>query len=429
MIIQSNRRRNSGTWQLLSPVGICVVLVWLGQPSFLFGQQPPARVVVGKVFTKELNPTQQFVATVLPSKKTTIGSAVDGRVAERFFDVGDRVKKDRPLFQLLTKTIGLELEVAQAELRLRKKELEEMKNGSRPSVIDQAKAKMLAAEAYRDYTRSEFERLKKLKDANAIPQKGLDEAASNYEQAEQTFLDLQAAYKLVNEGPRAEQIEQAEATVAIQEARIEQIKDRISKYTIASRFNGYVVNQHVEVGAWVRVGEPLVDVVALDEIELQAFVGEESVPHIEPGAEVRFAVPALPGKTFTGTVKNVVPQADAKSRTFPVLIRAANELVDETPELKSGFLARVELPVGPIRETLLVSKDAIVLGGPSPLVYRVDAGTNDDPSIAVPVPVELGSAQGNLIEVTGELAQGQSVVIEGNERLRPQQEVVVVSVK
>jgi multidrug efflux pump subunit AcrA (membrane-fusion protein) len=89
----------------------------------------------------------------------------------------------------------------------------------------------------------------------------------------------------------------------------------------------------------------------------------------------------------------------------------------------------VTLPVGKPELSLLVSKDAVVLGGPSPLVYAVIPDPKDPKVGKVrPVPVELGVADGGQIQVRGALKVGEQVVVRGNERLRPDQEVKIVEV-
>jgi RND family efflux transporter MFP subunit len=154
-----------------------------------------------------------------------------------------------------------------------------------------------------------------------------------------------------------------------------------------------------------------------------AHVVEQYVPHIRAGMAVNLEVPALGETPLSGVVSAVVPQADVQARTFPVKLRVKNEISDDGPLLKSGMLARVLLPTGRSQMATLVYKDALVLGGPQPVVYVVDAAPNAKQGKARPVSVELGTAQGNMIQVTGGLQAGQFVVVQGNERLRPGQDV------
>jgi RND family efflux transporter MFP subunit len=128
---------------------------------------------------------------------------------------------------------------------------------------------------------------------------------------------------------------------------------------------------------------------------------------------------------FTGQVAFVVPQADVRTRTFPVKIRVKNEITDRGPLLSSGMYARVTLPTGEKQQALLVPKDALVLGGPQPMVYVVDTVDARQGKVKS-VPVELGVASGHLIQVKGPLEPGKMVVVQGNERLRPGQDVTIV---
>ena len=363
----------------------------------------------------------------MPYKSATIGSAVDGRVADFPVNEGDAVKKGQPLAQLLTATIELELKAEEAELTFGKAELEELENGSRPEEIEQASAVMLAAKAAMDYQQTRRKRLNELFTRNAVNEDEMQLVVSQSVKAEQMFAEYRAAHKLAVDGPRPERIAQARARVAVQQARVDKLKDQIKKHTIVSPFDGFVVAEHTEVGQWVKQGELVAQVVALHEVEILAHVLENQVPHVKIGMSVHVEVPALPQQLFTGTVVRVVPQADLRSRTFPVKVRVENEISEDGPLLKSGMLARATLPTGAKRRALLVPKDALVLGGPSPVVYVVDtAQGNARTGKARPVPVRTGVADGRLIQVEGELSRGQLVVVRGNERLRPGQEVSVV---
>jgi RND family efflux transporter MFP subunit len=245
-------------------------------------------------------------------------------------------------------------------------------------------------------------------------------------EAEGARLEARAAHELAVAGPRAETIAQAEAEVAVQRAVAERLRDQVQKHTVIARFAGYVVAEHTEEGAWVSRGGPVAEVVALDEVEVIAQVVEGDVPFIVPGQEVEVEVTALPGESFRGEVVVTVPQADSRSRTFPVKVRVKNRVRDGGPLLKPGMLARVTLPVGAQQTATLAPKDAVVLGGRSPVVFVVDSsGDVGSEGKARAVPVELGAASGSLIQVSGELRPGERVVVEGNERLRPDQPVRV----
>jgi len=85
------------------------------------------------------------------------------------------------------------------------------------------------------------------------------------------------------------------------------------------------------------------------------------------------------------------------------------------------MFARVTLSVGKPTPCVLVPKDAVVLGGPSPMVL-IAAAAGEKTTVR-PAPVQLGPAQGAWIAAFGDLKEGEQVIVEGNERVRPGQEI------
>jgi RND family efflux transporter MFP subunit len=423
--------------KLRRPAALCVsvaVALIAGTAGAQFG---PAPVVVVKAVEQEVSSGETFVGTVRPLMRATIGSAVDGRVIEFPISVGDRVSEGDTLAQLLTDTISLEVAAAEAELQLRKEELAELQNGSLPEEIEQARARMEAADALKAYLAAKRARMERLREGNAASEDVLQESISASLAADETFLESKAAWELAVQGPRAERIAQAQARVTLQQAMTDKLRDQLNKHTVITRFAGYVTQELTEIGAWVARGDPVAEVVALDTVEIEAFVLDQHVGYVVEGEDVQVRIPALPDRLFTGKVSAVVPQSDAQTRTFPVRVQVANEIVEEHPVIKAGMLARVTLQTGAVQKGILVPKDSIVLGGPTPLVFiAVPDAKDPKQTIAQPIPVEIGVATGEKLQVlpttavqAAFLKPGDQVVVLGNERLRPGQAIIVSEVR
>lgn len=436
--------------RLRSAVGIMLVAItvaadgaWAQGPN-----RPPPPVVVAKVVKKEVASGQTYVATVMPSKRSAVGSAVDGRVTNYPVNVGDRVKKGDTLCQLLTETINLQIAAAEAEMRLRESELEELKNGSRDEEKSQAEARMQAAASTRDFAGRRLKRATQLaSQGQTITQEQLEEFQSAATTAERIYHAAHQEHQLTLKGPRPERIAQAQAKLDNQRELVRQLQDQQKKHTMIAPFDGYIVQEGTEVGEWVTRGQVVATVIALDEIEIEAHVLDSQIDPIRVGMPVRVEVTALKQPLYVGEVARVSSQGDLKSRTFPVSIRVKNVIREDNPTLKAGMVARVTLPVGLPHEAVVVPKDSIVFGGTAPVVYVVGplpppaappggATPKGNPPAAAapsgsplegvrPVRVELGVADGSKIEVVGELADGDRVVVLGNERLFPGQPVRV----
>lgn len=385
-----------------------------------------ASVVVAPVIEREVNVGHRVVGTVMPVQSSTVGSAVDGRVLEFLINVGDAVRKDQPLARLRTGTLEIELRAAQAELKLRQEELRELQNGSRPQEVSEARARMLAATAVHKNALTQLKRIEQLVQRQAINPTDLDDATERAEAAGQSLLALQAALERIEIGPREEQIAQAQARVALQDAQVQLIEDRILKYTIHAPFDGYVTAEHTEVGEWVSSADPIADVIALKQVEVLCNVPAEQAVRLQRGRDVRVEFQELPGEVFTGQIDQIVPIADNRTRTFPVNIRLENRTQDDRPVLLAGMLARAILPTGDRTIMPLVPKDSLVLNASRRYVFVVESSGSDASSATVrSVPVTLGVADAGLIQVEGQLRAGDRVVVRGNERLQDGQDVSV----
>ena len=167
-------------------------------------------------------------------------------------------------------------------------------------------------------------------------------------------------------------------------------------------FDGYIASENSQRGEWVSRSQVVATVIELDVVEVETPVVEDVAVRLTLGAEARVEIPALADRTFVGVISKIVPQADARSRSIPVFVRLDNEFVDDQPVIRSGMFARVTLPAGMREQVTLAPKDAIVLGGPTPMVYVVvPPAAEGEPPTVQPVPVQLGVTDAGWIQIIG----------------------------
>ena len=269
-----------------------------------------------------------------------------------------------------------------------------------------------------------------------------DLALSQAQAANQAFLAAQADFDLAEQGNRAEQIEQSRARMEGAKEQVNLLEDRLEKYSIKAPFDGYVVAEHTEVGEWVKSGDPIFEIISVDPMEVTVNVPERYLPGLQKvmanghasgtATQAVVHVDAIGFEPFAGTVEQVVPQADLRSRPFPVKVHLPNESLGQSHRFAAGMLAHVRLPVGQERQGTLVPKDALVLGDVKPAIFIgvTDATTKE--TVARRIPVEMGLSHQGLVQVTSllptlPLQAGQMVIVRGNERLRDGQPVRIVS--
>lgn len=399
--------------------------------SAAWAQLGPALVSVAPVVERQnVEAGHVFVGSVHPWRRAAIGSSLDGRVIEFLVNAGDPVKELQPLAKLLTGQIDPQIAAAKADLKLKQEELNELRNGSRPEEIREAKAKAASAHALYEYLQSRLQRTKSLFERGAVAEEIMQDDVSKSLAGAQAYEAAKAMEEMIVNGPRPEKIAQAEARAAMAAEEVRRLEDLLVKHTVISRFDGFVVQEHTEVGQWIKSGELVATIEDLSQVEVEAQVLESYLDYVRPGVRARVEIPALPKELFVGEVTTIVPHGDERSRNFPVKIKLQNKIdAQGVPLVKSGMFARIWLPVEKREKVLLVPNDAVVMGGPVPMVF---VATRKSPGAAeatvAPLPVALGSAFASSIEVMADaLAAGQELVIEGNERLRPGQEVRIVA--
>ncbi|MEO8601057.1 MAG: efflux RND transporter periplasmic adaptor subunit [bacterium] len=161
-------------------------------------------------------------------------------------------------------------------------------------------------------------------------------AKSQYDRVK-SFLSQKAA---TTEQMEAAQSEYLQARAAMEHTRI------------AAPVDGVVAERHVEPGDLAVPGRPLLVVLDPAVLRLEAQVREGLIGQIVPGSSLDVVVPAS-GTVVRGTVAEVLPSADPRSRTFEVRVNLAAET-----GVYPGMFGRLRLPTGE-REVVSVPAAAV----------------------------------------------------------------------
>ena len=166
----------------------------------------------------------------------------------------------------------------------------------------------------------------------------LDEAASMLNLRE---IELNAAQRLVMRGFQSEiSVAQAQAQYNAAEASVEIARLDLSYTSIRAPFSGIVVAKHTELGAYVGVGDPVLELIDLSPLEVVVQVSERLIGQISNGDAVD--ITTLDGRTFPAAVSVIGSVADEGTRTFDVELVYENE----NGELRAGMTAEATLPLG-----------------------------------------------------------------------------------
>jgi RND family efflux transporter MFP subunit len=383
---------------------------------------PPAPVRAEAVVGETVREGRTFVGSVRPLRRAQLASGVDGFLKSLKAREGQRLGDKALVAELEMDEIGPQLEAARATLEAIGHEITELENGTRKEVLSEAEARIAEAEVELATTQRRLETARRLRESKNVSADEVRDAEDAVRAAEAKLRRVRAGHALLVAGTREEQLDQARSRKKRQQAEVARLVALEARHTIRAPFAAYVVEEHSEEGTWLSRGDAVVTIEALDTVRARFPVLEDYIGAVKPGDEVVVQITSIPGRVFNATVERIVPTADRVTRTVPVDVLIENVVgADGTLLIKSGMFARTVLAVGTPAKSLLVPLDALVLGGPSPMVFVVSAE-----SPARPVPVELGAIFSGRAVVKGALKAGDLVVTEGNERLRPGQAVKIL---
>jgi membrane fusion protein (multidrug efflux system) len=202
-----------------------------------------------------------------------------------------------------------------------------------------------------------------------------------------------------------------ESSMKAAEAQLRAVRDLGQYLQIKAPFEGIITERNVHPGALVGSGSgapPLFRLHQVERLRLIVAVPEALVGAMVRGARVSFTVPAFPGERFEGTISLVAHDVDVKTRTMPVEVEVRNADLRLAP----GMYPEVAWPVRRPQASLLVPPTSIVTTTERTFVIRVKDGT------AQWVNVGRGARVGDLIEVFGPLADGDSIVRRATDEIR-----------
>ena len=163
----------------LCRVVFVLVVVITSEP--LFAQQrsekPPAPVFAKTVQQREVTIRQTFVGTVTPTRRSIVGSSVEGQVIEFLVREGDFVKQGATLAQLRLTKLEIQRAGAAATLELLKSQLKDLRD-SLPIEIKQAQSRQQAAKALKEFASQQYERGKTLGAKSPVTTAELEELES-----------------------------------------------------------------------------------------------------------------------------------------------------------------------------------------------------------------------------------------------------------
>ena len=353
----------------------------------------------------QLNKELDLPGQLIAYQDVPIHAKVEGFISWIGVDRGWVVKKGQKMITIFCPELEAKCKEAVSKLQAAKAAYEQS-----ISDLESQKSKLVEAQAKLAADQLTYERLKiAARTPGAIAQNEVDIS-------EKTVEADSARVQASKDEVKAVQALVASQKENVQAARnvVDSYEDMRSYLTIRAPFDGVITERNVHEGSIVAVDPtrgtrlPLVRIQEKSLLRLVVPVPEACVAGLKVGDWVKFTVPAFLGRTFKGQIARLGFALDESTRTMPVEMNVYND----NGELEPGMFANVVWPVTRPYKTLFVPASAVVSNLKDTFVDGVRNGK------VCRVPVKRGQTMGDLVEVAGNLKQGDIVVLRGTDEYR-----------
>jgi membrane fusion protein (multidrug efflux system) len=255
----------------------------------------------------------------------------------------------------------------------------------------QEQAQLASAEAQRSLTTVNFERMKGLREKGITSQAEYDKAAAEHKQAVAQTGETQAS---------------------------------IGRKTIRAPFSGVLGIRQVNLGQYLKPGDPIVELQSLDPVYVNFDVPQQQLGDLRVGAEVRVTAQGIEKSAAAGTITAINSVVDEGTRN----IRVQATLGNPEEKLRPGMFVQAQVVLGASNPVVALPASAINYApyGNSVFIVGQMKGPDGKPYSGVRQQfVKLGGARGDQVAVLSGVKAGEEVVTSGVFKLRSGAAVVV----
>lgn len=208
------------------------------------------------------------------------------------------------------------------------------------------------------------------------------------------------------------------AQVDALQSQVDSAQRALQNASIVAPFAGVIASRSAEPGQSVTPGSPLVTLVDLSVMEVQAIAPLSDSVALKEGQSATLSVEGIPDKTFSASVDRISPVAIANTRSIPVFLTLEN------PDgiFRGGMFATGSIVVDQAENAIAVPSSALRQDKQGNFVLTVV----DNKLVRQPVEKGPQWSTGNLVQIVAGLKAGDVVVTGRLPELEPGTAVTIV---
>jgi len=185
-------------------------------------------------------------------------------------------------------------------------------------------------------------------------------------------------------------------------ARLDANRNALRKTRVVAPIDGAVEVQIVAPGDYVKVGDPMFQLVGTSLVHAHLPFPESAGPRLRIGQPVRITSPLVPGVVVHAKIDEIRPTITASSRALDVIVKFESD-----GKFRGGGTVNAQVVTGRKEHAVVVLEQSVVLRPAGKVVYLVQEGR------AVQRVVETGVRKDGMIEIVSGLAGGETVAADG----------------
>ncbi len=312
-----------------------------------------------------------------PANRALVAPPVGGIVENRPLPrIGQRVTRGELMATLIQTPTAAEA----AQIRIENSRVDAERRRLAQSEIE-ARARLAAAGA-------EAERARRLLEKKAYSERQFETAEADRKAAEATLMAVQEQMKALQTAPMT------------------------SAYEVTAPISGIVAEVRKAAGEEVHPGEPILEIVALETVWVEAPIFEKDLGRIAKEINATLTTPAYPDKEFHGRLVNIGAIVDEQTRAA----KAVFEVNNASGELRLGMQANVRIAAGEQMDVLLVPRESVLDNEGKKIVYVLRTGEEFERR-----DVTIGDAYGDKVAIVSGVKPGERVVTQGAYQLKLQE--------
>lgn len=346
------------------------------------------QVKTARVVEMPVGQTVTVNGTLAAYDQTTVSVKVPGRLKSISVDLGTVVRRGQVIASLEPEDYRLRVQQAEAAMAQARARLGLTPEGTDDRVDPDRTATVRQAQAVLDEARFNRSRAQKLVEQGVVSRAEFDTADSAYKVAQGRYQDA------------LEEIRNRQALLSQRRSELALAVQQLAACTIIAPLSGIVQQKRTSVGEYLAAGTPVVDIVQMDPLRLQAEVPERDAPNVRSGQNVRVTVEG-DANVYVGQIKRLSPTIKEQNRMLMVEADVRN-----SGTLRPGSFAHAEIVTNDSSMAVTVPSKAVVVFAGIEKVIIIQNGK------ALEKPITTGRRINEWTEILSGVNVGESVVID-----------------